>query len=131
VRWLRGSFVGRSEPGFHRSAGIRPAAAPALEGQRPFDETVRDREAQAPVKHRDETGLRIAGKTQWLHIASTLLLTFYRMSPRRGSLLSGVSGIVVHDRWKPYFTLTGVPHALCNAHHLRELQALVEVEKEE
>ena len=42
-----------------------------------------------------------------------------------------MSGIVVHDNWKPYYTLEGVLHALCNAHHLRELQALVEIEKEE
>ena len=101
------------------------------EGLRPFTETVRDHIAQAPVKHMDETGFRITGKTQWLHVASTLLLTFYRMSSKRGSLLSGVSGIVVHDHWKPYYTLEGVLHALCNAHHLRELQALVEIEKEE
>jgi transposase len=33
--------------------------------------------------------------------------------------------------WKPYYTLKGVLHALCNAHHLRELQALVEIEKED
>src|ERR1039458_8863584 len=31
----------------------------------------------------DETGLRIGGKTQWLHIASTILLTFYRISQTR------------------------------------------------
>src|SRR3954470_16339622 len=42
-----------------------------------------------------------------------------------------VMGIVVHDHWKPYYTLEGVLHALCNAHHLRELQALVDIEKEE
>lgn len=85
----------------------------------------------AAVKHLDETGFRIGGKTQWLHVACTLFLSFYRVSPKRGSLLDGVTGIIVHDHWKPYYTMEGVLHALCNAHHLRELQALVEIEKEE
>ena len=96
-----------------------------------FADVVRDRVAAAPVKHMDETGFRIAGKTRWLHIASTVLLTFYRVSPKRGSLLAHVTGIVVHDHWKPYYSLKGVLHALCNAHHLRELKALVEIEKED
>ena len=96
-----------------------------------FAAAVRDRVAAAPVKHMDETGFRIGGKTQWLHIASTIWLTFYRVSPKRGSLLAHVTGIVVHDHWKPYYTLKGVLHALCNAHHLRELKALVEIEKED
>src|SRR5215211_1342777 len=94
-----------------------------------FADAVRDHVAAAPLKHLDETGFRIGGKTQWLHIASTVLLTFYRTSPKRGSLLANVAGIVVHDHWKPYYTLEGVRHALCNAHHLRELKALVEIEK--
>jgi transposase len=96
-----------------------------------FTDAVRNLVAAAVVKHLDETGFRIGGKTQWLHIASTLRLTLYRVSAKRGSLLANVSGIVVHDHWKPYYTLTGVLHALCNAHHLRELKALVEIEKED
>ena len=36
-----------------------------------FVAAVRDRVAAAAVKHMDETGFRIGGKTQWLHIAST------------------------------------------------------------
>jgi transposase len=96
-----------------------------------FANAVRDHVAAAPVKHMDETGFRIGGKTQWLHIASTVWLTFYRVSAKRGSLLPKVTGIVVHDHWKPYYTMTGVLHALCNAHHLRELKALVEIEKED
>jgi transposase len=98
---------------------------------RGFAATVRDLVAGAPVKHMDETGFRIGGKTQWLHVASTALLTFYRVCAKRGSLLANVAGIVVHDHWKPYYTMQGVLHALCNAHHLRELKALVEIEKEE
>jgi transposase len=96
-----------------------------------FADAVRDRVAAAPVKHMDETGFRIGGKTQWLHIASTIWLTFYRVSAKRGSLLAKVTGIIVHDHWKPYYTMTGVLHALCNAHHLRELKALVEIETED
>jgi len=96
-----------------------------------FADAVRDHVAAVPVKHMDETGFRIGGKTQWLHIASTMWLTFYRVSPKRGSLLAGVIGTVVHDHWAPYYTMKGVLHALCNAHHLRELKALVEIEKED
>jgi transposase len=57
----------------------------------------------APVKHMDETGCGFGGKTQWLHIASTVWLTFYRTAAKRGSLLANVTGIVVHDHWKPYY----------------------------
>ena len=109
-------------------ARMSQACAERLHG---FVDTVRDLVAGAPVKHMDETGFRIGGKTQWLHVASTALLTFYRVCAKRGSLLANVVGIVVHDHWKPYYTIEGVLHALCNAHHLRELKALVEIEKEE
>jgi transposase len=93
--------------------------------------TVRDLVAGAAVKHMDETGFRIGGKTQWLHVACTAFLTFYRVCAKRGSLLANVVGTVVHDHWKPYYTMQGVLHALCNAHHLRELKALIEIEKED
>src|SRR6202049_638177 len=96
-----------------------------------FAATGRELVVGAPVKHMDETGFRIGGKTQWLHIASTAALTFYRVCARRGSLLANVIGTVVHDHWKPYYTMPGVLHALCNAHHLRELKALIDIEKED
>jgi hypothetical protein len=52
-----------------------------------FADSVRDQVAKAPVKHMDETGFRIGGKTRWLHIASTMLLTFYRV------LLKSLAGL--------------------------------------
>jgi transposase len=86
---------------------------------------------QAPVRNLDETGFRIGGKLQWLHSASTAALTHYRVTEKRGTLSTILrGGIIVHDHFKPYFTLKGVAHALCNAHHLRELKALIEIEKE-
>ena len=41
-----------------------------------FADIVRQHVAAARVKHLDETGFRIGGRTQWLHIFSTVLLTF-------------------------------------------------------
>jgi transposase len=96
-----------------------------------FVAAVYARIAAAAVKHLDETGFRIGGKTQWLHIAATVWLTFYRISAKRGEMPENLAGIAVHDHWKPYYTLEGIQHALCNAHHLRELKALVEIEKED
>ena len=84
----------------------------------------------AAVTHLDETGFRIGKTTQWLHVAVTEWLTFYRVSPKRGSRLDGLTGMCVHDHWTPDSPLEGVIHALCNAHHLRELKALIEFDRE-
>ena len=86
--------------------------------------------AGARVKHLDETGLRVGGRTEWLHVVCTPLLAAYRVTARRGFPFEGVSGVAVHDRWQCYWKLGGVEHGLCNAHHLRELQALVEFDHE-
>jgi transposase len=80
-------------------AGMSRSCAARFQG---FAAAVRDHVAAAPVKHLDETGFRIGGKTQWPHIASTIVLTFYRISPKRGSLPENATGIVVHRHWKPY-----------------------------
>ena len=114
------------------SATLAGMTRKAAERWRSCSERVRDMIVSLDgAKHLDETGFRIGGKTQWLHVISTRWLTFYRTSPRRGSLLEGLRGILVHDHWKPYFTVRDVLHSLCNAHHLRELQALVEIDRED
>jgi transposase len=84
---------------------------------------------QAHCAQFDETGVRIGGKLCWWHTASTPTLTHYTVHPKRGregsdagGVLPHFAGIAVHDAWSPYFQY-GCPHALCNAHHLRELQA--------
>ena len=93
-------------------------------------EQIEQQVKKATVKHLDETGYGIAGALQWLHVASTWLLTCYRTADKRGARWAGVRGIIVHDFWRPYLTMLGVTHALCNAHHLRELKALMDIEKE-
>ncbi|HLJ31960.1 MAG TPA: IS66 family transposase [Candidatus Babeliales bacterium] len=95
-----------------------------------FNDVVLDAIKKAAIKYADETGMRVAGKNEWVHLISTTLLTHYRLDEKRGSLLQGIVGKIVHDHWKPYFTLDEVIHVLCNAHHLRELRALIELDKE-
>ena len=102
--------------------------APALAG---VVAHIRALAEQAPVRHLDETGFRVARKGQWLHTVSTESLTYYRVTEQRGAVPKGLTGgVVVHDHFKPYYGLTDVAHAYCNAHHLRELKALVEIDKE-
>jgi transposase len=86
----------------------------------------------APVKHSDETGFRIGGKTRWLHLLSTTTATHYWVPSKRGDVVKDLTdGVHIHDHYKPYYTQNPkVKHGLCNSHHLRELQALIEIEKE-
>jgi len=95
-----------------------------------FNEKALEKIKASNVKHADETGLKVTGKTFWLHVASNDKVTYYHLSPKRKSLIEGMIGILVHDHWKPYYKMRDILHALCNAHHLRELQALIDYEKE-
>ena len=84
------------------------------------------------VLHADETGIRVAKKLHWLHVLASDKLTWMGCHPKRGTeafdalaLLQQFKGVLVHDGWMPYKALP-CQHALCNAHHLRELTYLLE-----
>jgi len=83
------------------------------------------------VKHRDESGLRVGGKTGWIQVLCTMFFTYFWYDPKRKSLIEPGDGICVHDHYQPYLQQTEVSHAFCNAHHLRELKALVLYDEEE
>ena len=100
----------------------------AAGGLTEFDERLRELLNKAPVVNFDETGARIAGRLGWVHSASTGQLTRYTMHSKRGvvaidaaGVLPNFSGIAVHDGWRAYASYTDAIHALCGAHHLREL----------
>jgi len=89
--------------------------------------------------HVDETSQRVAGRTAWVHVVSTTLLTFYAHHAKRGreavdaiGLRIGFAGRRVHDLapggggrcvWTPYLSPAGL-YALCNVHLLRDLMGV-------
>ena len=93
-----------------------------------IEQTIKDSE----VAHFDETGLRVNKQLWWLHVAATDGLTYYFVHEKRGRVAMDAMGILpefkghaVHDGWKSYQGYD-CDHVLCNAHHLRELQYLLE-----
>ena len=99
----------------------------------PSNDAVKQRLIDAAVVDFDESGLRVEGKGQWRHVASTPELTYYGVHEKRGQtamdaigILPEFPGTAVPDHWKPYFTYTECDHSLCNAHHVRELQFVTE-----
>jgi transposase len=109
-------------------ATVLKASEPLDRGIEPSTEAVQGLLRDAEVLHVDESGLRVTGKLYWLHVASTDRLTAYEVHAKRGheamedaGILGACTGTAVHDHWKPYFKDDECAHALCNAHHLREL----------
>ncbi len=111
-----------SEATLERAVGTCHAALAAVEA------AIKQGVTEAEVAHFDETGARLGGKRFWLHVASTARLTFYATHPKRGreamdalGVLPAFRGRAVHDGLTSYGQYQDCTHALCNAHHLREL----------
>lgn len=100
-----------------------------LEG---ISQQIKEALTRAQLAHFDETGVRVANKLHWLHVASNSLLTYYQVHPKRGreatetiGILPAFKGTACHDGWQTYLSYS-CAHSLCNAHHLRELLFLSE-----
>lgn len=92
-----------------------------------FENRAKNELAASSIAHADETGINMGGDGHWLHCVSNDLWTLYYPHEKRGAdamndmgILPNFRGILCHDHWKPYYKLD-CTHALCNAHHLREL----------
>ncbi|MGH3266547.1 MAG: IS66 family transposase, partial [Trebonia sp.] len=112
---------------------LQTIVASGAAGLEPFLDEVRGQLTGSPVVHVDETGARAAGRLHWVHEATTGTLALYGLHARRGKegidalgVLPGFQGVAVHDGFTPYRRYTDCAHALCNAHHLRELAAAEE-----
>ena len=98
----------------------------------PIEQTIHQALLASEVVHFDETGSRVNQQLWWLHVASTDEFTYYQVHPKRGHIAMDAMGILpefggkaVHDGWKSYQGYE-CEHFLCNAHHLRELQYVLE-----
>ena len=108
----------------------------AFDKAAPFEAWVKRQLIQSPVVHADETGINISGERYWLHCASNDTLTWLAPHKQRGhqamddiGILPHFTGTLCHDHWKTYYRYTDCVHSLCNTHHIRELQRVVEEDK--
>ena len=126
---LLGDFYGHAPA----EALVLEANAAVVDGIEPSLGATKQHLIGSDVAHFDESGLRVEGQLNWLHVASTDRFTYYSVHPKRGQdgmnamgILPAFKGRAVHDCWSPYFTFDNCQHALCNAHHLRDLLFVVE-----
>lgn len=117
------------------AAGLRGRAA-ALITEGGFIEAVRTLLAGAPVVHADETFARAAGATAFVHVACTGHLTVMHTGNRSAAAIDaggvlpelGEGQVLVRDGYAGYSHLTGVLHAWCGAHLLRDLRGIHEAD---
>lgn len=99
-----------------------------------FESKLKKELVKEKVLNSDETGIKVKGKTHWIHVASSSILTYYMIHEKRGrvamdamNIIPNYNGILVHDHWTPY-NHYDCKHSYCNAHILRELNGVSEKE---
>lgn len=104
----------------------------------PIVEGIKDALKLAPAIHADETGMYVAGKCKWLHVAATETLTWMGAHDKRGKvafddfcILGQAIGVLIHDGLRAYRLFDEAVHGLCNQHHLRELVFVSDEMKQE
>src|SRR5713226_507263 len=116
-----------SRGGLYRAlARMAGRAEPTYDG---LVETAR----QAPVNGMDETGWKVGGRLQWLHVAVSAQVTVYAILPGRGYEQSVVilgaeyDGFLIHDGWAPYYRFQFAFHQSCLAHLLKRCREMAQI----
>lgn len=100
----------------------------------PIEKGIKEEILASKTAHFDETGVRVAGRLKWMHVASNESWTHLFVHQKRGaealrseqSVIKDYRGQAVHDCYSSYFQFEESRHILCNAHLLRELERLKE-----
>lgn len=90
---------------------------------------------QSLVNVPDETGWRVGGRLQWMHVAVSEWVTVYAILPGRGfSQLAWIvgadyEGFLVHDGWAPYYKFPSgnVFHQSCLNHLISRCKNLAKI----
>jgi transposase len=116
-----------SRGGLYRAlARMAGRAAPTYDG-------LVDTARQAPVNGMDETGWKVGGRLQWLHVAVSAQVTVYAILPGRGYeqsvkiLGAQYDGFLIHDGWAPYYRFQFAFHQSCLAHLLKRCREMAQV----
>jgi transposase len=92
-----------------------------------------DAARQSPVNGMDETGWKVGGRLQWLHVAVSAQVTVYAILPGRGYAQSAAilgadyDGFLVHDGWAPYYRFALAFHQSCLAHLLKRCREMAQI----
>ena len=88
---------------------------------------------QALVNVPDETGWKVGGKLQWMHVTVSQQVTVYAILPGRGYdqsvviLGAAYAGFLVHDGWAPYYRFRQAFHQSCLRHLLTRCQEMARI----
>lgn len=130
IQWLYKDLFGQ---GINAST-IYSATQEYYQALTKSEEQIKAKVTDSLVVHADETGMRVDGRLQWLHTATTDRYTYLFVHNNRGkkalesgkSVLERLSNWLVHDCWGSYFKFDTVRHSICGAHLVRELESLVQ-----
>ena len=85
------------------------------------------------VNTADETGWRVGGQLQWMHVFVSAQVTVYAILPGRGYQQAVVilgqdyPGILVHDGWAPYYRFALAFHQSCLGHLLVRCKNMAQI----
>lgn len=88
---------------------------------------------QSLVNGMDETGWKVGGRLQWLHVAVSTEVTVYAILPGRGYEQSVVilgatyQGFLIHDGWAPYYKFVFAFHQSCVSHLLERCKEMAQI----
>ena len=114
--------------------GVENALHRWVERARPTYAAIREQVRGSPVINSDETGARVAGRTQWQWVFQTPEASYHVIAPSRGgdvidAFLAGADPEVWgSDLWAPQILTSAGAHQICLSHQGRDLTCAVEAD---